>query len=121
MDKGDPILNVPTYNGGLFNTTPDESDRRDQRIARFLRDHKVPDRYLALAIDRLARDQDERSLALVFIDYKSLEVRHLGSIYEGLLEFKLKMAEEDLTIQADKKGEKYLPLAKLQASRRRKP
>src|SRR5206468_7846806 len=22
MDKGDPILNVPTYNGGLFNTAP---------------------------------------------------------------------------------------------------
>ena len=111
MDKGDPILNVPTYNGGLFNTTPDESDRRDQRIARFLLEHKVPDRYLALAIDRLARDQDERTLALVFIDYKSLEVRHLGSIYEGLLEFKLKVADEDLTTQADKKGEKYIPLS----------
>jgi hypothetical protein len=114
MDKGDPILNVPTYNGGLFNTSPvpspsggeigSKGDRRDHRIARFLLEHKVPDRYLALAIDRLARDQDDRTLALVFIDYKSLEVRHLGSIYEGLLEFKLKVAEEDLTTQADKKG-----------------
>jgi hypothetical protein len=91
MDKGDPILNVPIYNGGLFNTSPDKLDQRDQRIARFLLDHKVPDRFLALAIDRLARDQDERTLALLFIDYKSLEVRHLGSIYEGLLEFKLKV------------------------------
>ena len=117
MDKGDPILNVPTYNGGLFNTTPDKSDRRDQRIARFLLDHKVPDRYLALAIDRLARDQDERTLGLVFIDYKSLEVRHLGSIYEGLLEFKLKVADEDLTTQADKKGEKYIPLSQAKAKR----
>ncbi len=109
MDKGDPILNVPTYNGGLFNTSPDKSDRRDQRIARFLLEHKIPDRYLALAIDRLARDQDERTLGLVFIDYKSLEVRHLGSIYEGLLEFKLKMTEEDLTTQADKKGRDVHP------------
>jgi hypothetical protein len=90
---------VPIYNVGLFNTSPDKSDRRDQRISRFLLDRKVPDRYLALAIDRLARDQDERTLALVFIDYKSQEVRHLGSIYEGLLEFKLKVAEEDLTTQ----------------------
>ncbi len=121
MDKGDPILNVPIYNGGLFNTSPDKSERRDQRIARFLLEHKVPDRYLALAIDRLARDQDERTLALVFIDYKSLEVRHLGSIYEGLLEFKLKVADEDLTTQADKKGETYMPLSKVQAGRRRKP
>src|SRR5438105_13147383 len=120
MDKGDPILNVPTYNGGLFNASPDNSERRDQPIARFLSEHKVPDRHLALAIDRLARDQDERSLALVFIDYKSLEVRHLGSIYEGLLEFKLKVADEDLTTQADKKGEKYIPLSKALASRKRK-
>ena len=93
--------------------------RRDQRIARFLTEHKVPDRYLALAIDRLARDQDERTLALVFIDYKSLEVRHLGSIYEGLLEFKLKVAEEDLTTQADKKGETYIPLSQAKVKRGR--
>lgn len=119
MDKGDPILNVPTYNGGLFNTTPDKSDRRDQRIARFLLEHKIPDRYLALAIDRLARDQDERTLALVFIDYKSLEVRHLGSIYEGLLEFKLKVADEDLTTQAEKKGETYIPLSQAKVKRGR--
>jgi hypothetical protein len=117
MDKGDPILNVPTYNGGLFNTSPDTSDRRDQRIARFLLDHKVPDCYLALAIDRLARDQDERTLALVFIDYKSLEVRHLGAIYEGLLEFQLKVADEDLTTQADKKGETYIPLSQAKVKR----
>ena len=110
MDKGDPILNVPTYNGGLFNTTPDATDDRDHRIARFLRDHKVPDRYLAKAIDRLARDQDEKTLGLVFIDFKSLEVRHLGSIYEGLLEFKLKVADEDLTTQTEKNREKYIPL-----------
>ncbi len=82
MDKGDPALNVPTYNGGLFNTAPDATEDRDQRIARFLRDHRVPDRYLARTIDRLARDQDEQTLGLVFIDFKSLEVRHLGSIYQ---------------------------------------
>src|SRR5205085_2418390 len=99
--------------------SPDESDQRDQRIARFLLEHRLPDRHLALAIDRLARDQDERTLALVFIDYKSLEVRHLGSIYEGLLEFKLKVAEEDLTTQADKKGEKYIPLSEAKARRGR--
>jgi type I restriction-modification system DNA methylase subunit len=121
VDKGDPSLNVPTYNGGLFNTSPDTSDRRDRDSARFLLEHKVPDRYLALAIDRLARDQDERTLAVVFIDYKSLNVRHLGSIYEALLEFKLKVADEDLTTQAGRKGERYIPLSKANASGRRKP
>jgi type I restriction-modification system DNA methylase subunit len=117
MDKGDPVLNVPTYNGGLFSTTPDATDDRDHRIARFLRDHKVPDRYLAKAIDRLARDQDEKTLGLVFIDFKSLEVRHLGSIYEGLLEFKLKVADEDLTTQTEKNREKYIPLSKAKTKR----
>ncbi|MCH8148365.1 MAG: sulfatase-like hydrolase/transferase, partial [Planctomycetes bacterium] len=56
MDKGAPSLNVPIYNGGLFITQPDDSDDREQRIARFLAEHKVPDRHLALAIDRLARE-----------------------------------------------------------------
>ncbi len=111
LDRGDPSLNVPIYNGGLFITRPDDSDTREQRIARFLAAHKVPDRYLALAIDRLARDPDDKTLALVFIDYKSLEVRHLGSIYEGLLEFKLRVADEDLTTKTEKGKEKFLPLS----------
>jgi hypothetical protein len=120
MDRGDPALNVPTYNGGLFNTTPDKSDRRDQYIARFLLEHKVPDRYLALAIDRLARDQDEKTLRLEFIDYKSLEVRHLGSIYEGLLEFKLIVADEDKTVEAGKHGERYISLSAAKTKRGKK-
>jgi hypothetical protein len=98
MDKGDPAFNVPIYNGGLFISQPRESEDREQRIARFLVEHKVPDRFLGLAIDRLARDPDDKTYSLVAIDYKSLEVRHLGSIYEGLLEFKLKVAEQDLRI-----------------------
>ena len=54
---------------------------------------KVPDRHLATCPrPPLHATVDERTLALAYIDYKSLEVRHLGSIYEGLLEFKLKVA-----------------------------
>lgn len=125
MDRGDPTLNVPTYNGGLFLTKPIERAAanngvdREQRIARFLIEHKVPDQYLALAIDRLARDPDDKTFALVPIDYKSLEVRHLGSIYEGLLEFKLKLAAEDLTTQTDKKAEKYISLTEAKPKRGR--
>src|SRR5262249_29220074 len=61
MDEGDPALNVPTYHGGLFILSPDNSDRREHRIARFLLEHQVPDRFLTMAIDRLARDQDEKT------------------------------------------------------------
>jgi len=121
MDQGDAVLNVPCYNGGLFLTKPDAgSGEREHRIARFLLEHKVPDRYLALAIDRLARDVDEKTFSLAFIDYKSLEVRHLGSIYEGLLEFKLKIADEDLGVATEKKAEKYIPLSQAKAGRGKK-
>ena len=133
MDRGEPALNVPVYNGGLFltlsspagRTQPDgrgaggEGEGREHRIARFLAEHKMPDRHLALAIDRLARDPDDKTFSLVFIDYKSLEVRHLGSIYEGLLEFKLKVAEEDLTTKTEGQREKYIPLSAAMTKRGR--
>lgn len=125
MAEGDASLNVPKYNGGLFNTTPtkeraesDSYEDRNHRIGQFLIDHKIPDRHLALAIDRLSRDQDERTLALAFIDYKSLEVRHLGSIYEGLLEFKLQVAAEDLATKTEKGKEKLIPLTAVAARSR---
>jgi hypothetical protein len=95
-------------------------EERELRIARFLAEHKVPDRALALAIDLLSRDEDPKTFSLVFIDYKSLAVRHLGSIYEGLLEFKLKIADEDLTTQTEKGKEKFIPLSQAKASRGRK-
>src|SRR5208283_4042577 len=62
-------------------------------------------------------DGTSNSFGLVFIDFKSLEVRHLGSIYEGLLEFKLKVADEDLTTQTEKNSEKYIPLSQAKAKR----
>ena len=46
-------------------------------------------------------------------------MRHLGSIYEGLLQFKLKLAEDDLTTQTDKHAEICIPLAQAKAKRGR--
>lgn len=112
VDRGDPKLNVPMYNGGLFLTDPDEEDHRPEAdAARFLRTHKVADQPLARALDRLARDEDEKTSALVPIDYKSLGVRQLGSIYEGLLEFRLRVATEPMAIVKGKKTEEVIPLA----------
>src|SRR5262249_3568687 len=73
-----------------------------------------PDRYLALGLDRLTRDMDARTQALVFIDFKSLGVRHLGSIYEGLLEFKLRIAREKLAVTKEKGKEVYKPAQQVQ-------
>ncbi len=41
--------------------------------------------------------------------YRDLEVRHLGSIYEGLLEYQPRYAPEDMVIVSQKKGETVEP------------
>ena len=110
IDLGSRDLNVPLYNGGLFITKPDSADRtQEAEAARFLASHKIPDRYLALGLDLLARDLDDKRQDLVFIDYKSLGVRQLGSIYEGLLEFKVRIAQEKMAVVKGKKTEEVIP------------
>lgn len=105
VDKGNEKYNLPTYNGGLFSP--------DTPVGQFLNTYAVPDAYLAIGLDRLARDVDARTQGLVWVDFKSLGVRQLGSIYEGLLEFKLKIAEQDLAIVKEKDREVYKPAAEV--------
>ena len=115
VDKGDAALNVPVYNGGLFMTRPDPADTSPEAdVARFLSTCKMPDRELALGLDLMARDLDEKRQDLAFIDYKSLGVRQLGSIYEGLLEFKLRIAPESMAVVKGKKTEETLSYAEAQ-------
>ena len=110
IDRGSRELNVPRYNGGLFITKPDASDHtQDGETARFLASYKIPDRYLALGLDLLARDLDDKRQDLVFIDYKSLGVRQLGSIYEGLLEFRVRVSQEKMAVVKGKKTEEVIP------------
>ncbi len=112
VDQGDAGLNLPRYNGGLFSkTTP---------AGQFLASHAIPDRYLALGLDRLCRDLDDKTHALVMVDYKTLGVRELGSIYEGLLEFKLRIAGEPLAVVREGGNEVYLPLEKAKGKRVRR-
>lgn len=102
IDEGRPELNVPQYDGGLFMTAPASEDTTPEAdSARFLTQYKIPDIYLALGLDHMARDLDEEirhtekgnkpadTYSLAFIDYRDLGVRQLGSIYEGILEFTL--------------------------------
>lgn len=107
IDKGQPDLNLPQYNGGLFN--PQENP--------FLEQFAIPDRFLAKGLDKLARDIDDKTQGLVFIDYKSLGVRQLGSVYEGLLEFKLHIAAERLAVVKEKEREVYIPYAQLKGKK----
>ena len=86
-------LYIPAYNGGLFRTAPDEDDSPE---ARFLANHTVGDAYLARVVELLTQSQNGGGK--IFVDYSSLDVRHLGSIYEGLLEYKLDVADGPLTL-----------------------
>jgi|AntDeeMinimDraft_5_1070356.scaffolds.fasta_scaffold01638_2 type II restriction/modification system DNA methylase subunit YeeA len=89
-------LYIPAYNGGLFRTDPDEADSVE---ARFLANHQVGDAYLAEVIELLTRSQNGNGGGKIFVDYSSLDVRHLGSIYEGLLEYQLDVADEPLALE----------------------
>jgi hypothetical protein len=114
IDKGSEELNVPRYNGGLFMADPDKEDRSPEAEAtRFLERERISDRYLAIAIDLVARAIDPKRLDLASIDYKSLGVRQLGSIYEGLLEFRLRIADEKLGVVKEKGREVYKIFNKL--------
>jgi hypothetical protein len=114
IDRGDPDLNVPRYNGGLFLSKVERDDASPEATAaRFLNEHKVPDPFLAHALDLLARDEDPKQHKLVPIDFKSLGVRQLGSIYEGLLEFKLRIADEKKAIVREKSRDVYVSFKNL--------
>jgi len=87
-------LYIPAYNGGLFRTNPDEDDSPE---AQFLAEHKAGDAYLAKVVELLTRSKNNGD-GKIFVDYSSLDVRHLGSIYEGLLEYQLNVADEPLAL-----------------------
>lgn len=115
IDRGEAAYNMPQYNGGLFITTEGEiaalPEGIEKQVAAFLTALPMPDQHLALGLDLLARDHDDKTKQLVFIDFKSLGVRQLGSIYEGLLEFKVAVAPEKMAVVVEDGVEKIMPYA----------
>lgn len=79
INAGSPPLNVATFNGGLFE--PEQYP--------FLERYTIGDAQLQLALDKLARVLNPQTGSKEFIDYRDLAERHLGTIYEGLLEYHL--------------------------------
>jgi hypothetical protein len=91
VDKGNPAWAVPAYNGGLFAEHGDDSAARLRAIS-------LPDAAFAPVLAALLLDQTPEG-DLGPIDFRSLGVREFGTIYEGLLESELSLAETDLTVQ----------------------
>ena len=98
IDEGEASLGIPPYNGGLFNRESHE----------FLAEHAVSNRYLAEVIYRISTTENDDG-RYVLADYADLDTRHLGSVYEGLLEHQFRIASEDYAAVADDGGQVWQP------------
>ena len=101
VSLGNPEWEVPAYNGTLFASQTSVS-KLGARIAAL----SLPDREFARALGALLLDRTAEETEGP-VDFRSLGIREFGTIYEGLLESELSLAETDLTVDA--KTEAYLP------------
>lgn len=92
IDKGDRGMDVPAYNGGLFDTDPAYRQEGADLEAMELTDDAVGPALRDLLVDRTPEGE------IGPVDFRSLSVREFGTIYEGLLESELSRADVDLTV-----------------------
>ena len=92
IDSGDKAWGVPAYNGGLFTSDP-EYNEHGALIKKIAIDNSV----MGPILKAMLLDVDEAG-AIGPIDFRSLSVREFGTIYEGLLESSLGLAEVNLTL-----------------------
>ncbi len=95
MDTGHVRWGVPAYNGGLFSTDPSVNPVGGIIEGLTLTNAEFGPVVTALVVDRNP-DGD-----IGPIDFRSLSVREFGTIYEGLLESDLSVAEQPLTVNSD--------------------
>lgn len=94
IDEGNPRWQVPAYNGGLFGRDPDLHPE-----GALIKGLDLPDSVMGPALQALLIDASEDGVRGP-VDFRSLSVREFGTIYEGLLESSLSLAEVDLTVDA---------------------
>lgn len=104
VNRGNGDWGVPAYNGGLFSTDPEVSPS-GAAIANI----KLTNSEFGPALSAVLVDQSPEGVGPV--DFRSLSVREFGTIYEGLLESKLSVAQDDLAIKTIKGKEQYVPAA----------
>ena len=101
--SGNVQWGVPAYDGGLFETDPAVS-----RAGAALADITLPNECFERALrNLLVIDTPEGVPGPV--DFRSLGVREFGTIYEGLLESELAVAEFDLVLKKQKRELVYAP------------
>ncbi len=98
INEGEAQLGIPPYNGGLF----------DDQKHEFLAENEVADRYIAEVIYRLGTTEGKDG-QFVLADYADLDTRHLGSIYEGLLEHAFRIAPEQYAAVSEDGSQVWKP------------
>lgn len=86
--SGNKRWEVPAYGGSLFDPETEEGA--------LLRRLELPDSVMGPALQEMLVETTEEGHGPV--DFRSLQVREFGTIYEGLLESSLSVAEGDLTV-----------------------
>jgi len=101
IESSNTEWSVPAYDGGLFT-----ADKAVSPAGAALASIRLPNTVFEPALKGLLLiETDEAALAPV--DFRSLGVREFGTIYEGLLESELSVADQDLALDA--KGS-YVPV-----------
>lgn len=107
---GRPTLKVYPYNGGLFNN--DEKP--------YLKNHRIKNVYLARALTELGYMPGKAGYQP--IDYRDLAVRHLGTLYEGMLEYRLHLADKERLVIRESNGKRaYIPQSEARGIKRNEP
>ena len=100
VNGGDPEYGIMGYNGGLF----------DDEKERFLGQHQLRNDFLSRALYLLAFVEPYNNApdGEYAIPYEDLEVRHLGELYENILEYTVLLADADRIRRRTKKGVEIL-------------
>ena len=102
VDKGNDSWGVPAYNGGLFSDDPQLSQAGAELLTLRLTDAEFAPVLARMLIDETPEGQGP-------VDFRALSVREFGTIYEGLLEARLAVAQDDLTVRNVKGQSTYVP------------
>ncbi|KUO78287.1 MAG: hypothetical protein APF81_25400 [Desulfosporosinus sp. BRH_c37] len=103
LDKQLRVYVNDSYNGGLFHN-------EDKPI---LKEHRIANGRLTKCLAELSYNLDKTGKYTEAIEYKDLSVRNLGSIYEGLLEYHLFIADERMVQKKSKGKVKYMKAAEV--------
>ena len=102
VNGGNRDWGVPPYDGGLFSTDPEVSPSGAAIAGIRLTNAEFGPALSAVLVDRGPEGVGP-------VDFRSLSVREFGTIYEGLLESRLSVAQDDLTVKSVKGKDQYVP------------